>query len=331
MDAELRQLAFMLAVAVSVAGLVLFLLLPLASSGNTEARVKAIASKQPSGQGNRRSRLLDGRRDSRRKQVQDTLKQIENREKKRKRLSLRMLIEQSGTGWTEGKFWAISAAVGVAIAVAVLLLGVPPYLCLAAGFVGFFGLPRWYLGFLRRRRQNKFLDELPDAIDIIVRGLKAGLPISDAMKVIAAESPDPIGPEFREVVEGQRVGITVEQGLERMFERMPLQEVSFLSIVMNLQTKTGGNLSEALNNLSRVLRDRKKMKAKVRAVSQESRSGAAIIAAMPLIFMLGIYFINYKFVEPLFTTTTGNMMLAFAGVWMVLGVLVMRKMINFDI
>ena len=126
-----------------------------------------------------------------------------------------------------------------------------------------------------------FLNDFADAIDVMVRGLKSGLPVTDAMKVIATETAPPVGPEFIEVVEGQRIGITIDQGIERMFERMPLAEVNFLAIVMAIQSKTGGNLSEALSNLSKVLRDRKKMKAKITAVSQEAKSSAAIIGSLP--------------------------------------------------
>jgi tight adherence protein B len=151
------------------------------------------------------------------------------------------------------------------------------------------------------------------------------------MKVIAAESGPPVGPEFMEVVEGQRVGITIDQGIERMFERMPLSEVNFLGIVMAIQAKTGGNLSEALNNLSKVLRDRKKMKNKIRAVSQEAKSSAAIIGALPFVIMGALTVLNPEYLNPLFNTSTGNIMLAGCGLWMLTGVLVMRKMINFEI
>ena len=181
------------------------------------------------------------------------------------------------------------------------------------GVVGLFGFPRWFLNFLRKRRQNVFITDFADAIDVMVRGLKAGLPVSDAMKVIAAESGPPVGPEFMEVVEGQRVGITIDQGIERMFERMPLSEVNFLGIVMAIQAKTGGNLSEALSNLSKVLRDRKKMKAKIRAVSQEAKSSAAIIGALPFVIMGALTVLNPEYLNPLFNTSAGNIMLAGCG------------------
>jgi tight adherence protein B len=151
------------------------------------------------------------------------------------------------------------------------------------------------------------------------------------MKVISQETGPPVGPEFTEVVEGQRVGIPIDQGFERMYERMPLAEVNFLAIVMAIQTKTGGNLSEALGNLSKVLRERKKMKNKIRAVSQEAKSSAAIIGSLPFFIMGILSLLNPDYLTPLFTTKMGNIMLFGCALWMSIGVLVMRKMINFKI
>jgi tight adherence protein B len=211
------------------------------------------------------------------------------------------------------------------------LLGLPIFVGFLSGIAGFLGLPRWFLSSMSKRRQNAFLRDLPDALDVMVRGLKAGLPLSDAMRVIATEAGPPIAPEFMEIVEGQRLGVTIDQGLERMFERMPLPEVSFLGIVISIQSKSGGNLSEALGNLSRVLRDRKKMKGKVRAMAQEAKSSAAIIGALPFLIVGAIFMLSPKYLEPLFTTDTGHLILIGCGVWMLMGVLTMRKMINFDI
>jgi tight adherence protein B len=134
-----------------------------------------------------------------------------------------------------------------------------------------------------------------------------------------------------EVVEGQRVGITIDQGIERMVDRVPLPEVNFLAIVMTIQSKTGGNLSEALSNLSRVLRDRKKMKAKIRSVSQEAKSSAAIIGSLPFFIMGALTVLNPAYLQPLFDTQVGHMLIIGSATWMTMGVLVMRKMINFEI
>ncbi|MFO1123626.1 MAG: type II secretion system F family protein [Hyphomicrobiales bacterium] len=330
---DLAQIAFIAMVVIAVGGVALALFYPMLSDGGANKRIRAIAeSKKAPNQKGALSKFMDGQKDSRRKQVQESLKQIEERARQRnKRLTLRMLIMQSGLDISVQAFWVFSILLGIVMAGGAFFVGAPWYLALAAGFAGALGLPRWLLGFIRRRRQNVFLNDFADAIDVMVRGLKAGLPVSDAMKVIAAESGPPVGPEFSEVVEGQRIGITIDQGIERMYDRMPMSEVNFLGIVMSIQAKTGGNLSEALNNLSKVLRDRKKMKAKIRAVSQEAKSSAAIIGALPFVIMGALTILNPQYLNPLFYTDIGNIMLAGCALWMLTGVLVMRKMINFEI
>jgi tight adherence protein B len=225
----------------------------------------------------------------------------------------------------------VSFVVGIVFGLVPLFMGLAWYVSVGALIVGFLGFPRWFLKYVRTRRQNIFLHDFADAIDVMVRGLKSGLPVNDAMRIIAAETGPPVGPEFAEIVEGQKIGISIDQGVERMVERMPLPEVNFLSIVMNIQTKTGGNLSEALGNLSKVLRDRKKMKAKIRAVSQEAKSSAMIIGALPFIIMGGLMFLNPAYMDPLLNTNMGHIVLTVSGGWMLTGVLVMRKMINIDL
>jgi tight adherence protein B len=278
-----------------------------------------------------RARLVEDAKDNRRKQIQDSLKQIEEREKKRKkRVNLRTMIAQAGLEVSVRNFYLFSLLLGCGLAVASFIAGVPWFVAAVAFVVGGLGLPRWALNFLRKRRQQVFLHDFADAVDVMVRGLKAGLPINDALKVIATETSPPVGPEFSEVVEGQRVGITIDQGIERMFERIPLAEVNFLSIVLSIQAKTGGNLAEALSNLSKVLRDRKKMKAKIKAMSQEAKSSAAIIGALPIAVMTLVYLSSPNYISLLWTEPLGRVMLAASAVWMFAGVMVMKKMINFD-
>lgn len=329
-----QQLVFLILVAFAAGTAVLAIVLPFLGSAG-EARVKAVAvggrGSQPKKQTNL-GRLLDGQKDNRRRQVQESLKQIEEQAKQQKRgVPLRLLISRAGLNISTRKFWIISGLVGVMMALLPVLFGFPLLIGLLGAVVGCLGLPRWFLGSLAKRRQKAFLEALPDAVDVMVRGLKAGLPLSDAMRVIAAESEPPVGPEFTQVVEGQRLGITIEQGLERMFERVPLAEVSFLGIVVSIQAKAGGNLSEALGNLSKVLRDRKKLKAKVRSMSQEAKSSAAIIGVLPFMIVGALLFISPGYLDPLLTSRTGHMVLAGCGAWMLAGILIMRSMINFDI
>jgi tight adherence protein B len=273
--------------------------------------------------------MLEEAKDSRRKQVQESLNKINESAAKKKKISLKTKLEQSGTEFSVRQFYIGSAVTGLVCMVAGLVFGAPPVSLPIIGFACAFGLPRWVLNFLCRRRQNKFLNDFADAIDVMVRGLKSGLPVGEAMKIISTEQGPPVGPEFLEVVEGQKIGIPIDQGVERMVERMPLPEVNFLAIVLTIQSKTGGNLSEALGNLSRVLRDRKKMKMKVQAVSQEAKSSAVIIGGLPIGLIGLIYFANPDYLRPMLVTRMGNFMLIGAGIWMLMGALVIKKMINF--
>jgi len=327
---EMTKIAFVIFAALSVGGLAIGLLYPYFSG---EADTARRARRVTSGEGVAKAKGAGGKDKSaaRRRQIQDTLKQFEEAEKKRrKKLTIRQLIGQAGIDLTIKAFWIACVVVGVVFFIVPLIVGVPIYVAAVASLVGALGLPRWFLGMLAKRRREKFLHDFADAIDVMVRGIKAGLPVSDALKVIAKETPAPVGPEFADVVEGQRIGITIDQGLERMFERMPLAEVNFLSIVMGIQAKTGGNLAEALGNLSRVLRDRKKMKQKITSVSQEAKASAAIIGCLPFAIGGGMMVLNPTYLMPLFETKMGNVLLMGAGIWMSMGVLVMRKMINFD-
>jgi tight adherence protein B len=163
-----------------------------------------------------------------------------------------------------------------------------------------------------------------------VRGVKAGLPLLDCMKMIATEAPEPLKTEFRVIVETQAVGMPLGEACNKLYERTPVPEANFFAIVISIQQKAGGNLSEALGNLSRVLRDRKKMKSKIRAMSQEAKASAGIIGALPVAVMTLVYVTSPQYISLLFTEPLGNVMLAGSAAWMTMGVLVMKKMINFD-
>ena len=331
---DITSTAVIVLAALAVGGLAFAIISPFLGSAASSSRLKAISKGEAiKKEGNSfRSRFQEDSKDSRRKQIQESLNAISDRElKKKKRATLRIKLEQAGLEISVRAFWVSSAILGVVLALVSLILGGNLYIAGAALFIGFLGLPRWILGFLQRRRQSIFLNDFADAIDVLVRGLKSGLPVSEAMKIIATESGPPVGPEFLEVVEGQRVGIPIDQGVERMVDRMPLPEVNFLGIVMTIQSKTGGNLSEALGNLSRVLRDRKRMKQKVRSVSQEAKSSAAIIGSLPFVIMGMLTVLNPKYLRPLLDTNTGHILIICSGLWMLTGVLVMRKMINFQI
>jgi tight adherence protein B len=267
---------------------------------------------------------------TRREQVEKSLKEIEDRNKRTKSPPLSTRLTQAGVSWTKQQFTIGSAVLGVLVAATVFLLDVGLLAALGLGFGAGFGLPRWTLSFLKRRRENQFLDRFPDAIDVIVRGIKSGLPLGDSLRVIAMESPEPVRSEFRNVLETQAVGVPLGEACGKLFERMPLPEANFFGIVIAIQQKSGGNLSEALGNLSKVLRDRKKMKGKIKAMSTEAKASAGIIGALPLAVMAIVYLTSPDYITLLWTERLGQMMLAGSAVWMSIGIMVMKKMINFD-
>jgi len=192
------------------------------------------------------------------------------------------------------------------------------------------GLPFWILRFLKKRRETRFLAAFPDAVDVIVRGIKAGLPLLDNLRLIAAESQEPVRSEFRSIIETQTIGIPIGEACLKLYARMPVPEANFFGIVISIQQRAGGNLSEALGNLSKVLRDRKKMKAKIQAMSMEAKASAGIIGALPIAVMTLVWITSPQYISLLWTEPLGRMMLAACAVWMSMGVFVMRKMINFD-
>ena len=245
-------------------------------------------------------------------------------------MPLSVRIAQSGLSWSKRQFFGISAGIGMAMFVLGLFTGGGLIVAGTLGLVGALGLPRWMLSFLKKRRETKFLDAFPDAVDIIVRGVKAGLPLLDCLKMITAEAPEPVNSEFRAIVETQAIGMPLGDACGKLYEQMPVPEANFFGIVISIQQRSGGNLAEALGNLSRVLRDRKKMKAKIQAMSQEAKASAAIIGALPLAVMTMVYLTSPEYISLLWTEPLGRVMLAASAVWMSMGVMVMKKMINFD-
>ncbi|MBP1848023.1 tight adherence protein B [Rhizobium petrolearium] len=271
----------------------------------------------------------------RRKSVQDSLKDLEKKqEEKNKKLgdgSLKSRLAQTGLPLTVARFYVFSALFGVFVFLVTLIAGLSMLAAIGAAFVSTVGLPRWVIAYLVKRRQRKFLDEFPNALDVMVRSIKSGLPLNDALRLIASDGQEPVKTEFRRVVESQQVSLSVPEACTRMMLTMPLPEVNFFSIVITIQSQAGGNLSEALGNLSRVLRDRKKMKAKVSALSMEAKASAVIIGALPFIVALLVYLTSPDYIAILFTDPRGHLILLFSGVWMSIGIFVMRNMINFDI
>jgi len=271
----------------------------------------------------------------RRRSVEDTLREIEEKQKllsrSRSRKSLQGRLREAGVNWTKPMFWGVCAATAAAIGL-ILWAGTGISLPMVT-FIAVLGgglLPQGYLRFRRNRRLTAFAAQFADAVDVIVRGVKSGMPLGDCVRVIAIEGQEPVRSEFKAVVDDQTLGVPIQEAVQRMAERVSLPETNFLSIVITIQSRSGGNLTEALGNLSTVLRERKKMRGKIKAMSAEAKASGGIIGSLPPIVASLLYLTSPEYISLLFTTTAGNVVLAISGIWMLIGILVMRKMINFD-
>jgi len=271
----------------------------------------------------------------RRKSVQESLKELDAkqmaRDSKTRKPPLSHQLKQAGMTVTVERFYIYSVICGLCLAAGAFVAGLPLYIVPGALVVGALGLPRWIVSMRRKRRIKQFLEEFPNALDIIVRAVKSGLPLNDGIRLIANEAREPVKTEFRRIVESQQVGLSIPEASMRMTETMPCPEAGFFGIVIQIQSQAGGNLAEALGNLSRVLRDRKKMKARVQALSMEAKASAAIIGALPFIVTFLIYLSSPSYIMLLFTTSSGNIIIGVALFWMSIGIMVMRKMMNFEV
>lgn len=270
----------------------------------------------------------------RRKKLAESLAALDDKTKnlkKKRRLTMTQMLDQAGLPVKPKHFYIASLITAVFFGLVGLISGQQLWITGLLFVVGGLGFPRWIVNFLRKRRQKKFVDEFSNAIDVIVRGVKSGLPVNECLKIIAREAPRPVCDEFHMLVEGIRVGLSMEQALERMYERMPLQEVNFFGIVLMIQQKTGGNLAEALSNLAGVLRSRKLMDGKIKALSAEAKASAMIIGALPFLVMGAVKLSSPDYLDPLFTTKMGNFILIGAGIWMGTGILVMQKMMKIKV
>jgi tight adherence protein B len=322
---KMQTLALAFLAAAAIGGLAWVFLYPLLSGQNkAESRRASVAKTEPA------ARQVDKTQRSRREQVEGSLKEVEARRQKDKKVSLATRLAQAGLDWSPQKFM-IASGILAAVFFGLTMLGGGGLL--GAGGLAFaagFGLPRWTLSFLKKRREKKFLKALPDAVDVIVRGIKAGLPLFESIKVVAADAPEPLKGEFLAIIETQAIGMPLGEACARLFERMPVPEANFFGIVIAIQQKSGGNLSEALGNLSKVLRDRKKMAEKIQAMSMEAKASAGIIGSLPPIVMLLVYLSTPDYISLLWTHPTGQLMLVGCVIWMSIGIMVMKKMINFD-
>jgi tight adherence protein B len=321
----MQTIALFFLASVAVGGIAWVFIYPVLSGARkAEQRMASVAKAEPV------AHIARSHQKSRRDDIEATLKEFEERHKKSKHIPLSARIARAGLAWSKQQYFIISAGIGAAMFALGLLAGGGLIVATTLAFAGAFGLPRWMLSYLKKRRETKFLESFPDAVDIIVRGVKAGLPLLDCLKMITIEAPEPTKSEFRTIVETQAIGLPLGEACGKLYEDMPLPEANFFGIVVSIQQRTGGNLAEALGNLSRVLRDRKKMKAKIQAMSQEAKASAAIIGSLPIAVMTLVYITSPNYISLLWTEPLGRLMLVASAFWMTMGVLVMKKMINFD-
>ena len=323
---KIQALALAFLAAAGIGGVAWVFLYPLLSGEKkAELRRATVAKPEPAA-----ARTNDKNQRSRREQVEVTLRDLEARRLKEKRIPLSVRLTQAGLNWSTQKFMVVSGVLAAVFFAAAMFVGGGILGAAGLAFAAGFGLPRWGLSFLKKRREAAFLKALPDAVDVIVRGIKAGLPLFESIKVVAVDAPEPLRSEFLAIIETQAIGMPLGDACARLYERMPVPEANFFGIVVAIQQKSGGNLSEALGNLSKVLRDRKKMAEKIQAMSMEAKASAGIIGALPPIVMILVYLTTPAYISLLWTDPTGQLMLVGCVTWMSIGIMVMKKMINFD-
>ncbi|HEV7307319.1 type II secretion system F family protein [Ensifer sp.] len=332
---DITILALAVLVAVSAAALAYGLLFSrIESEKKAEGRVRKISAAETDRAKIKAARDRVSELSKRRKSVQDSLKELEKKQLERSAKatpSMKMRLTQANLPITVGRFYVFSGIFGGFAFLVALILGFGALISAGVGVILGLGLPRWLVGFLIKRRCKKFLNEFPNALEVMIRSIKSGLPLNDALRLIASDGQEPVKTEFRRVVESQQVGLSVTEACARMVNSVPTPEVNFFAIVIAIQAQAGGNLSEALSNLSRVLRERKKMKAKVGAMSMEAKASACIIGALPFIVSFLVYTTSPAYMMVLFTDPRGHLIIGAGLAWMSIGIWVMRNMINFDI
>lgn len=244
---------------------------------------------------------------------------------------LKKRLDMTGKTWTPGKYLGACLIIGVIVMALLLIKGAPILLALFVGFFLGLSIPHIVVGMTIKRRVAKFTKNFPDAIELLVRGLRSGLPITETLGVVASEIPGPVGVEFRQVGDKMKIGRTMDSALQETAERLGTPEFQFFVITLQIQRETGGNLAETLSNLADVLRKRMQMKLKIKAMSSESKASAYIIGALPFIVFFMILQINYAYMASFFSDPRLIMTGLGGMVWMGIGAFIMRQMINFEI
>lgn len=268
--------------------------------------------------------------DKRRAEIAQKLKEQE-KGKKGKKASLRDQLMMAGLKITPKQFWIFSGLLALAAAGVAKGMGFSLFVCLMAFVVGLLGVPRMVLKMKTDKRQKKFLEEFADALEAMVRLLKAGMPVSEAISMVGKEYTGPVGEEMARIYDAQKIGVPLAEACQESARRMPLPEMQMFATGITIQAQTGASLSEILLNLAAVIRARFKLKRKIKSLSSEAKASAMIIGALPVFVAGGIWLINPDYIGVMFTTSSGKMMMAGAAVWMSFGVLAMKIMINFKV
>lgn len=240
-------------------------------------------------------------------------------------------LAQTGRPWTLSQYFYVCLGIAAVLALLIFFQFGSPLLGILIGLAAGFGLPHMAISFLIGKRIGKFTTNFPDAIELLVRGLRSGLPVSETLNVIAKEVPGPVGEEFKEVTERIKIGRTMEDALQASAIKLNTPEFNFFCITLAIQRETGGNLAETLSNLSDVLRKRAQMKLKIKAMSSESKASAYIVGSLPFIVFCMIYYINPDYIGGFFVDE--RLMITGLGglVWLSLGAFIMAKMVSFEI
>ncbi|MCI4663337.1 MAG: type II secretion system F family protein [Neomegalonema sp.] len=299
-----------------------------------ENRARDIAKRGGRGQlgsGAENSSFLDGLFGREPKTAVDRLRRLTEEQKHGRQANLRARMMQAGLEMQPMQFLMVFHTVGTGVGAGVYFAsGQLLFAAAAAIIVGFWG-PRTFLARRISSRIRRFNEHFPGALDIIVRGVRSGMPVSESLKLVSTEAPAPVGPEFERIVTSITLGVTFEDALKQLAMRVPSTEVQFFRTVLSIQQKSGGNLAETLSNLSLVLRERKKMKKKVYALSSEARMSAIIIGSLPFIVGILVYLLRPDYIMILFNNPTGLWLLGGGMVWMCCGILMMRSMVRFEV
>ena len=245
--------------------------------------------------------------------------------------ALALRLHRTGKGWTLTQYLYASLGVALTITVIMYLKSGAALLSLGVGVLFGAGLPHMVVNYFIKKRTAAFTSKFPDAIELLVRGLRSGLPVTETLGVVASEVPGPVGEEFKLVTERIRIGRTMEEALQETADRLNTAEFSFFVITLAIQRETGGNLAETLSNLANVLRGRAQMKLKIRAMSSESKASAYIVGSLPFLVFSMIWWINPKYLAGFFTDERLIVTGIGGAVWMSLGAFIMAKMVSFEI